>query len=132
MLKNKLLLTNRGASAIAVIFWLLFLAAAAYTALKVSPPYISYYMLKTDVENDVMKNAHLYSDADVEKLILAKAHSWSVPITHDDVVITRFMETISVQIKWNEIIDINDLYKRTVYFNITEEAPLKAGQYGLH
>lgn len=132
MLKNRFLLTNRGVSTIAVIFWLAFFAVAVYVGVKAAPPYISYYMLKTDIKTDVMKNAQLYSDADIERLILEKARSWSVPIGHDDIVITRFIETISVQIKWNETIDLNDMYKRTVYFNIAEEAPLKPGQYGLH
>lgn len=131
MLKNKISSNNRGASKLGVIFWLAVLAAVVYTSSKVAPPFIAYYMLKTDVKNDIMKNAHLYSDAEVEKLILNKAHAWSVPVGHDEVVITRFMESISVKISWSETIDINNLYVKTVYFDIAEEAPLKPGAYGL-
>lgn len=131
MLRNEILSNNRGASKLGIIFWLAVFAATAYAASKAAPPFIAYYMLKTDVKNDVMKNAHMYSDAEVEKLILNKAHSWSVPIGHDEVVITRLMESISVKISWSETININNLYVKTVYFDIAEEAPLKPGPYGL-
>lgn len=125
-----MILNNRGASILAVIFWLAFFAATIYSVSKIAPPYISFYMLKTDVEGDVMKNAHHYSDATVRKLILDKGHSWSVPIGPDDVTIDRRTDSIAIQISWKELIDVNGIYTKTEYFNITREAPLQPGPYG--
>ena len=123
-------LNNRGSSKPAIVFWLLVLGIAGYAAAKATPAYLSYYMFKTAVDSEVVKSAHMYSDADMERRILEQAHEWSVPISHDDIVIEKLIDTIYIHIKWQETIDLGGFYTKTVYFDITREAPLKPGPFG--
>lgn len=123
-MKAKRFANSRGAASFGTIVWILLLAASVYAAYKFVPPYVSYYMLKTDVENEA-KVAHMYMDQSIASRLLKKAVSWSVPIEQEDIEIARSGAEITVAIEYVETVDFPGGYVKELQFSIHVEEPLK-------
>lgn len=123
-MKAKLFANSRGAASLGTIVWILLLAASVYGAAKFVPPYVSYYMLKTDVENEA-KVAHMYTDQSIASRLLKKAVSWSVPIGQEDIEIIRGTGDIAISIEYIETVSFPGGYSKDLPFSISVEEPLK-------
>ncbi len=123
-MKAKRFANSRGAASFGTIVWILLLATSVYGASKFAPPYVSYYMLKTDVENEA-KVAHMYMDQSIASRLLKKAVSWSVPIVQEDIEIQRGTEDITISIEYVETVDFPGGYSKDLAFSIHVEEPLK-------
>lgn len=115
---------NRGGSSLRTFVWILVLAALGYGAYKFVPPYVSYYMLKTDVENEA-DVAHMFTDDTIASHILKKSVSWSVPIGVEDINIDRTGTYIHIWIEYIETVDMAGGYSKDLPFRIDVEKPLK-------
>lgn len=117
-------LNNRGKASLSTLVWILILAVAGYAAYKFAPPYVSHYMLKTEVENEA-KVAHMYTDDLIVKHILKKAVSWRVPIEVEDIYVERSGSYINVSIDYIDVVDLVGGYTKELQFSIRVEEPLK-------
>jgi len=115
---------NDGRISIKALVWLLILSSAIYAGYKLYYPYFSYYMLKTDVREEI-KLAHMYTDASLRGRVVKDGHNWYVPITTDDVRITRDFRTITISVKYMKTITFFGRYKKKLVFNIIASGPVK-------
>ena len=124
-------LNQRGAVSYKTLFWILVLFSVVYVGYKFVPPTVSYYMLKTDVEEEA-KLAHVYNDRKLAERILKKASAWSVPIREEDIIIKRGLEKISISIRYTEKVNLFNQYTKVLHYNIVVEKPLKETSTILH
>jgi len=82
------------------LIWLLLLAASLYAFYKFVPPEVTFYMLKTEVEDEA-NIAHMYGDAALTRRILEKADIWHAPIERGDIEITRGHSKITISISYS-------------------------------
>jgi len=122
--KEGRLLDQRGSIRVKTLFWLLFFALLLYGASKVVPSYVSFYMTKTDVQEQA-RIAHMYDDATVAKHILRNAQAWSVPMTTEDIEIIRDSRYITITIRYTDTIDFFGRFVLDIPREIIVEAALK-------
>ncbi|MBI5238554.1 MAG: DUF4845 domain-containing protein [Deltaproteobacteria bacterium] len=115
---------KKGVAGLKALIWLAILGSAVVVAVKLAPPYISFLMIKTDVESEA-KIAHMYTDESLKKRILTKTKAWGIPITAEDIVLERRRTAIAVRIKYKETIDFFGKYSKDIEFQVVTEAPLK-------
>lgn len=108
------------------LFWLIVLAVALYGGYKLVPPSVSYYMMKTDVEEEA-KIAHMYSDPALAGRILEKASSWSVPVRREDISISRGFSDITIEVRYTVEIEFIGGYKKINQYYISVSEQLKEG-----
>ncbi|GMR04378.1 MAG: hypothetical protein BMS9Abin23_0275 [Thermodesulfobacteriota bacterium] len=131
MLKNRYLLNRDGAVSLKVLIWLAVLFFAVYAGYKFLRPSFSYYMLRTDVEEEA-KLAHMYTDESLRERILVKAKAWSVPISSEDIEIIRGSRNIIIRISYSQTMIFFGRYSKTLYFTIETIKPLKEAVGALH
>ncbi len=115
---------SSGRISIKALIWILVLFLLIYSAYKLTYPYVSYYMLKTDVKEE-LKLSYMYSDATLKKRIVKKAHAWSVPITTDDLILSRDFDNITVRLRYSKTIIFFGRYKKKFVFNIKATTPVR-------
>lgn len=120
----KVIKNSRGESNLKTLVWLIIIVSGLYAAYKFAPPYVSFYMLKVDVEEEA-KNAHMYNDAALANRILNKAGSWSISLGSDNIEIDRMRTSISVSVHYTETITFFGRYSKTIEYDIDVEKPLK-------
>ncbi|MCC6502013.1 MAG: hypothetical protein IT362_02610 [Deltaproteobacteria bacterium] len=113
-----------GFISIRALFWLLFLASCFYAAYKFIPPYASFYMLKTEVEEEA-KTSHMYTDAALANRITTKAAVWSIPLGPDKLVIARGTDQITITVDYTVDLDFFDRYHKELVYHIEVRQPLK-------
>lgn len=118
---------KKGGAGLKLLIWLAVLGSAVVIAVKLAPPYITYIMIKTDVESEA-KIAHMYTDESLRKRILTKAVAWGIPITAEDMVVERRRAAIAVRINYKERLDFFGKYRKDIDFSFSTEAPLKESE----
>lgn len=113
-----------GFISIRALFWLAFLAALGYGAYMFLPPYVGYYMLKTEVEGEA-KTAHMYTDEVLAKRITGKAATWSVSLDSESLQIYRGVEDIRIEVNYTVDLNFFDRYHHELVYSIEVEEPLK-------
>ncbi len=115
---------SAGRISLRALIWIIVLSSALYSGYKLSYPYFSYYMLKTDVEEE-LKLAHMYKDSTLRARIARKAAAWSVPITADDVKISRDLDKLTISVNYSETIIFLGRYKKKLVFSIKASGPVR-------
>ncbi|MBI5643831.1 MAG: DUF4845 domain-containing protein [Deltaproteobacteria bacterium] len=122
---------NRGAIQFKTLFWLIIVASFLYGAYVVAPPYAGYYMLKTEIEDEA-KLGHMYTDQTIQRRILEKASTWSVPISDENLEIAREKEQITISADYTVTFNFLDKYKKEQKFHVEVTKPLKESSGALH
>lgn len=125
--KAGLLTDNGGFIALKNLFWLVILFLAAYGGYMFIPPSFSYYMMKSEVENEV-KTAHMYSDDRILARIKDKAKSWSIDLEDENIEITREYENIGIRVRYKKKLVFFNKYKKVLVYDIRANKPLKTGE----
>lgn len=128
---ERLRLNNRGSTSFRAIFWILFLAAAGYAGYMIAPPYVSYYMFKTDIEEEA-KFAHMYKDEKLIARIMAKAESWGVPVVTDDINISRTATDVRVTAQYSVTLNFPGMEPMVIHYYIDVTKPLTDASGALH
>ncbi|GMR05220.1 MAG: hypothetical protein BMS9Abin24_013 [Thermodesulfobacteriota bacterium] len=115
---------NRGAITIKGLFWTLVIASSLYAAYKFIPPAVTYYMIRTEVEDEA-RIAHMHGDAVLAARILEKANIWSVPIDREDIEIERDRDSIAISVNYSTTISFFNRWSRVQNYSINVEEPLK-------
>lgn len=102
----------------------MFLSAGAYLAYMFVPPYVGFYMLKTEVEEEA-RVAHMYTDEALASRITTKAAAWSVELGPEDLLIDRGVEQIRIRVDYTVGLNFFDRYERNLAYQIDVRAPLK-------
>ncbi|MBI2411617.1 MAG: hypothetical protein HYV24_00195 [Deltaproteobacteria bacterium] len=113
-----------GFSRLKTLFWVSFFGLSIYGAWVVAPPWLAFWMLKTEIEDEA-KIAHMYSNQALQKRILTKAHAWSVPINEDNLEIVRGRDFISIQADYTVTFTFFNSYEKQQRFYIDVSKPLK-------
>jgi len=108
-------MNNRGAASPRTLFWGLFLAVCLYAGYLLVPPYTTFYLFKTEVENEATL-AHIYSDADLAKRIYERAMDWNIPINLRDIRIIRGKNEINITIFYVVTLDVAGYYQRDMEY----------------
>lgn len=124
-------MNNRGAINFSAIFWVLFLAAAGYAGYMIAPPYVKYYMFKTDIEEEA-KFAHMYSNEKLLARMMAKAESWKVPVESDDIQINRTATDVRVTAQYSVTLNFPGMNPKVIYYDIDVTKPLMDATGTLH
>ncbi len=106
------------------LLWILFLSAGLYAAYMFVPPYVAFYMLKTEVEEEA-RVAHMYTDEALASRITSKAAAWSIELGPQDLYIERGMEQIRIRVNYTVGLNFFDRYERELVYSIDARAPLK-------
>lgn len=109
------------------LIWVILIAAAVYFGIKFAPPYITYYMIKTEVANDA-DNAHLYTDEQIVKYIMIRVKELGLPIEEKNIIVERRDSDIEVSLNYKIDVNFFHRYTRTLYFNIDAVKPIRAKQ----
>ena len=117
---------NRGAISIRGLFWTLVIASSLYAAYKFLPPAVTFYMMKTEVEEEA-KIAHMHDDVALAARIIEKANIWSAPIARQNIEIRRHRSSISISVNYTITISFFGRWKRVQDYSIFVEKPLKGG-----
>ncbi|MBI5885803.1 MAG: hypothetical protein HZB85_04385 [Deltaproteobacteria bacterium] len=125
------ILNNKGAATTRSLFWIVFLAICFYAGYIFVPPYATYYLFKTEVE-DQAKLAHLYDNADLVKRMYARAAAWDVPIEPGDILITRDRGKINVTVFYVVPINVAGLYQRDLEYYVDVTKPIMDSSGILH
>jgi len=115
---------NDGRISLKALIWILVLSSAIYSGYKLSFPYFSYYMLKTDVKEEI-KLSYMYTDASLRRRIVEKAVTWSIPVSADDIKIEHDYGKITISLNYSETIIFLGRYKKTLVFKIKASGPMK-------
>ncbi len=115
---------QRGSIRLKTVFWIFFWAALLYGAYKFVPPYVSFYMIKTDVEEQT-KIAHMYDDAALAARITKNAQSWAVPLAKDEVEVVRDRYNITITVRYTDTIVFFGRTVKEIPREITVQRPLK-------
>ncbi len=102
----------------------MFLSAGIYAAYMFVPPYAGFYMLKTEVEEEV-RVAHMYTDEVLAKRITGKAASWSIELSPQELQIYRGSDDIRIIVDYTVTLDFFDRYSRELVYHIDVNGPLK-------
>ncbi|CAG1065167.1 hypothetical protein BAC1_00745 [uncultured bacterium] len=116
--------TGAGFIRLRALFWILFLSAGIYAAYMFVPPYAGFYMLKTEVEEEV-RVAHMYTDEVLAKRITGKAASWSIELSPQELQIYRGSDDIRIIVDYTVTLDFFDRYSRELVYHIDVNGPLK-------
>ncbi|OGP13782.1 MAG: hypothetical protein A2052_08880 [Deltaproteobacteria bacterium GWA2_54_12] len=122
---NENCVKEAGFISVRALFWLLFLAVSFYGAYMFVPPYVGFYMLKTEVEEEA-RVAHMYTDEALESRITGKAAAWSIPLGPENLEIIRGRYQIRITVDYTVTLNFLDRYDRELVYNIDVSEPLKA------
>lgn len=113
-----------GKISIRTLFWVVLIAAVVHIGIKFAPPYITYFMIKTEVENDA-GNMHLYTDEQILKYIMIRVREFELPIEEKDIIIERRDSDIRVSLNYKIDVNFFNGYTKTLYFKINVVKPIK-------
>jgi len=125
------ILDNRGAATTRTLFWVVFLAVCFYIGYLLVPPYATFYLFKTEVEDEA-KLAHMYNNAELAKRIYVRAEAWNVPIGLGDIMVSRDKEDVNVTVFYVVTIDVAGFYQRDLEYYVDVIQPIKETSGILH
>jgi hypothetical protein len=114
-----------GGSGIRRIFWILFLAASVYMAVKIVPPWFGYLMLKFEVSSEI-KNAHHYDDDEILEHIITNAGTLGVYLTRDNVTVERDDNRVEITVEYTVTVYFFGRYSKDFWYSIYSERSLRA------
>src|SRR3990170_1437796 len=115
---------NGGKASIRTVFWIVFIGAAIYAGFLLGIPYFTYKMFDYEVEN-AAKNGGYYTDEEIVRSLLEKAHFWYIPIDKDNIRIERTKTDIAIEVEYEVIVDFPSKYQKTLYFDAYAYEPIK-------
>lgn len=122
--KRRYIVGDKGFVSLRTLIWTLLIILGCYSAYMFGMPYVEYYMLKTDIEQEA-KNAHMYTDERLAIRIIEKASTWAVPLDPENLIVERSGDTIRIQARYRVKVVLIEGYEKVLKFNIEVEKPVK-------
>lgn len=117
-------MNKNGKASAGTLIWIVLIAAVVYVGVKFVPPYITYYMMKTEVENDA-QTAHLYDDQKIVNLIMNRAKELELPVEDNNLVVERREDEIEISLNYKVDVNFFAGYVKTLFFDIRTVKPIK-------
>lgn len=95
------------------------LAFSIYAGVKFGMPYYRYSAFKSDLTE--LTRISLGDAVKTKMQVLEKAEEYDIPISEDDLTVTKKEKTVRVQTSWSETVDILGFYQRKLDFDIDVE-----------
>lgn len=100
------------------------ITAVVYLALLFVPPWMAYRAMLEVIQEQVGAAA-VSSDDEVGDRIMATARAWDVPITKDQIEITRTDGRMSISTQWDVTVNIlGGTYQHVLHFAPSTESPV--------
>jgi hypothetical protein len=89
------------------LFGILLLVAGGYLAWKVLPPYFSNYRFEDACESEALINSYsTKTDTDIQNTLAAKARDYDIPLTADQINVTRNGSELAIWADYKVHIDM--------------------------
>jgi hypothetical protein len=106
------------------ILFLSLTAGAAYLTLLYVPPWMAYRAMLAEIQVQA-GSAALVDNDEILTRIMATAKEWGVPITKDQIEITRTDAGMSISTQWNVTINLfGGRYQQVLHFAPSTERPV--------
>jgi len=117
-------LNRVGSITLSTFIFLFLVAGAVYLTLLYVPPWMAYRAIQEVIQEQVGAAA-VSSDDEVSDRIMATAKEWEVPITKDQIEITRTDARISISTQWNVTVNLfGGQYQHVLHFAPSTESPV--------
>ena len=97
--------SRSGRITLGTFIFLFLIAGAVYLALLYLPPWMAYRAMMEVIQEQIGAAA-VATDDEVSDRIIATAKEWEVPITKEQIVITRTETRISISTQWDVTINL--------------------------
>jgi hypothetical protein len=104
---------------IKVLFVILLLIFLGYTGFQFGMPYFRYSTFKSDVKE--LARVSLGQVVKTKEQVFEKAQELKIPISEEDIKVTKTEATVIVKTNWSETVDILGLYQKRLDFDINIE-----------
>jgi len=94
-----------GRISLGTFIFLFLIAGAVYLTLLYLPPWMAYRAMMEVIQEQIGAAA-VATDDEVSDRIIATAKEWEVPITKEQIVITRTETRISISTQWDVTINL--------------------------
>ncbi len=101
------------------VIYLIIIGLASIIAVSFTMPYYRYYVLKMQSEGYMKIDNN--STKVVGEKIMETAKELKVPLTEDNLKISRIEDTLFVKAHWTETVDIFGKYQKELYFSLDLE-----------
>lgn len=98
--------SNKGASNLGILLFILFVLAGVYVCSQVFPFYYSYYELKGLMESQAEKGGEL-KDGDIKRVITRAIKKLEIPADPEELKINRFSGKIIIELKYSEMLYVD-------------------------
>lgn len=112
--------SRRGASSLGCLVPLLIVSAIAYFGVNIGETYLRYYRYRDAMEQEA-RFAGRRTDADIERILRAKADSLGLPESAQQLEIERERRTIRISTNYYERVEL-PLVVREIHFQPRAEA----------
>jgi hypothetical protein len=121
---RRLVLTAEGRITLSTLIFFVLIAAVIYLALLYVPPWMAYRAMLEVIQEQVGAAA-VSSDDEVGDRIMATARAWDVPITRDQIEITRTDGRMSISTQWDVTVNLlGGRYHDVLHFAPSTESPV--------
>jgi hypothetical protein len=122
--RRGLVLNTAGRISLSTLIFFVLTAAVVYLALLYVPPWMAYRAMLEVIQEQVGAAA-VSSDDEVGDRIMATARAWDVPITKDQIEITRTDGRMSISTQWDVTVDLlGGKYHHVLHFAPSTESPV--------
>lgn len=116
-----------GRISLSTLIFFVLTAAVVYLALLYLPPWMAYRAMLQVIQEQVGAAA-VSSDDEVSDRIMATARAWDVPITKDQIEITRTAGRLSISTQWDVTVNLlGGKYQHVLHFAPSTESPVAPG-----
>jgi hypothetical protein len=95
------------------------LAFSIYAGVKFGMPYYRYSAFKSDLTE--LARISLGDSERTKMQVLEKAEEYHIPISADELTVTKKDKTVRVQTSWSETVDLLGFYQKKLDFDIDVE-----------
>ncbi len=97
------------------LIFLLLIAGGVYLAFNYIPPWIAYRAIR-DQMLDQARTATLLTDQQIAAQVMVVAKEWEIPLTEQNVAVTRTENRLTIRAEWDVTINHFGLYSHRVHF----------------
>lgn len=113
----------RGGSRLKTLLWLVVLAVVALAAVRVVPVYVNAYELRDTMNVEARTFPGAWppkTEEDVQKKLFLKARDLGLPLSQDQIRVTRTPEGIAISTRFAVPVDLL-VYQQTLNFNFATD-----------
>ncbi len=104
-----------GGMKLGTLIFLLLVGGGVYTAFAYIPPWMAYRAIRDQMVEQAREAAVVRDEEIVDRIVIV-ANSWEVPLTEEDIVLTRSDGRLSMATEWDITIHHFGVYDHQLHF----------------